>query len=144
MAGRKELLTEQIAKQICKMIERMPDAGIPVTWSNIIIYTKKKTGHMFTRQTLSQKSWNGRQLITEASGQAREVQKRLQHDTAPKYATSARTVLQRRIAELEAKNLALQEELEKVRAQQFDELDTFLLLPRDLHALIDTGTQRKK
>lgn len=144
MAGRKELLTEQVAKQICRMIERMPDAGIAVTWDCIMAHAKKKTGHSFNRQTLSQKAWNGRRLIAEAFSQAREVQRRLRHDAAPKYATSARSVLQKRIAELEAKNLALQEELEKVRAQQFDELDTFLLLPRDLHALIDTGTQRKK
>lgn len=137
MAGRKELLTEQMAKQICKMIERMPDSGIPVTWVNIIAHSKKKTGHTFTRQTLSQKSWNGRQLITEACSQARDVQRRLQHDIAPKYATSARAVLQRRISELEAKNLALQDELEKIRSQQLDELDIFLICPRDIHRLFD-------
>lgn len=144
MAGRKELLTEAVAKQICRMIERMPDAGIPVTWDNVMAHARKKVGHGFNRQMLSQKEWNGRKLIAEAFSEAKDVQRRLQHDTSPKYATSARSVLQKRIADLEAKNLALQEELEKVRAQQFDELDTFLLLPRDLHALIDTGTQRKK
>lgn len=144
MPGRKELLTERMAKQISKMIVRMPDAGIAVTWENIMAHATRTVGHSFNRQTLSQKSWNGRRLIAEAFSQAKEVQKRLQHESRPKYATSARAILQSRIAELEAKNLALQEELEKVRAQQFDELDTFLLLPRDLHALVDTGTQRKK
>lgn len=69
-----------------------------------------------------------------------QLNKRLLNDSAPKYATSARSVLQKRIAELEAKNLSLQEELEKVRAQQFDELDVFLIRPRNLQDLIDIET----
>jgi len=144
MAGRKELLTEQVAKKICRMIERMPDAGIPVTWDSVMIHAKKKVGHGFNRQMLSQKAWNGRRLIAEAFGEAKEVQKRLQHDTAPKYATSARSVLQKRIADLEAKNLALQEELEKVRAQQVDALDVFLITPRDLRRLMAGAVQQSE
>ena len=136
MAGRKELLTEHSAKQICRMILRMPDVGIPVTWVNVVNHAKRKFGHGFNRQMLSQKEWNGRGLIAEAFSEAKEVQRRLQHDTAPKYATSARSVLQKRIAILEAKNLALQEELEKVRAQQVDTLNTFLITPRDLRHLL--------
>jgi hypothetical protein len=142
MAGRKELLTEQVAKQICRMIARMPDAGIPVTWENVMAHAKKKVGHGFNRQMLSQKEWNGRKLIAEAFSEAKEVQRRLQHDAAPKYATSARAVLQKRIAELEAKNLALQEELEKVRAQQVDTLDAFLITPRDLRHLIGKSSEQ--
>lgn len=140
MAGRKELLTEQVAKQISRMIARMPDSEIPVTWDNVIAHSKKKVGHGFNRQMLSQKEWNGRRLIAEAFSEAKEVQRRLQHDTAPKYATSARSVLQKRITELEAKNLALQEELEKTRAQQVDTLDAFLMTPRDLRHLIAKST----
>lgn len=136
MAGRKELLTEPVAKQICRMIERMPDAGIPVNWESIMAYAKKKVGHSFNRQMLSQKAWNGRKLIAEAFVEAKEVQRRLQQDTAPKYATSPRAVLQRRISELESKNLALQEELAKVRAQQVDVLDAFLITPRDLQKIL--------
>jgi hypothetical protein len=136
MAGRKELLTEKVAKQICKMIERMPDATISVTWENVITHAKNRVGHGFNRQMLSQKEWNGRKLIAESFGAAKEVQKRLRQDTAPKYATSPRSVLQNRIATLEAKNLALLEELEKVRAQQVDALDAFLIAPRDLRLIL--------
>src|SRR5471032_419730 len=140
MSGRKEILTEKMARHICKMIERMPDSGIPVTWDSVMSHVKKKFGNSFNCQTLSQKSWEGRQLIAEAFSEAKSVQKRLLNDSAPKYATSARSVLQKRIAELEAKNLSLQEELEKVRAQQFDELDVFLIRPRNLQDLIDIET----
>lgn len=136
MAGRKELLTEQVAKQICRMIARMPDAGIPVSWENVMAHAKKKVGHGFNRQMLSQKEWNGRKLIAEAFSEAKGVQRRLQRDAALKYGTSARGILQKRIAELEAKNLALQEELEKLRAQQVDALDAFLTTPHDLRHLI--------
>lgn len=136
MAGRKELLTEQVAKKICRMIERMPDAGIPVTWENVIAHAKKQVGHGFNRQMLSQKAWNNRRLIAESFREAKEVQRRLEHDGAPKYATSARSVLQQRITALEAKNLALQDELDKVRAQQIDTLDAFLIIPRDLRVLL--------
>jgi uncharacterized coiled-coil protein SlyX len=144
MAGRKELLTEKVAKQLCKMIERMPDAEIPVTWDNIMAHAKRKVGHGFNRQMLSQKAWNGRKLIAEAFSEAKEVQKRLRHDTAPKYATSARSVLQKRIAELEAKNLALQEELEKVRAHQVDVLDAFLVTPRNLRQVLGENAKQLK
>lgn len=142
MAGRKELLTEQVAKQICRMIARMPDAEIPVNWENVIAHAKKKVGHGFNRQMLSQKEWNGRKLIAEAFSQAKEVQKRMRHDSAPKYATSSRAVLQKRITDLEATNLALQEELEKVRAKQVDILDAFLITPHDLRHLIAKSSEQ--
>jgi hypothetical protein len=135
MVGRKELLTEQVAKQICRMIERMPDAQVPVTWENVIANAKRMVGQAFNRQILSQKKWEGRKLIAEAFNEAKEVQKRLRHDIVPKYATSPRAVLQRRIADLEAKNLALQEELDKVRCHQVEELDAFLITPRELTRL---------
>lgn len=136
-AGRKEILTEQVARQICRMIQRMPDAQIPVTWDNVISHAKKRIGHTFNRQMLSQKEWNGRKLIAEAFSEAKEVQKRMQNDSAPKYKSAARAVLQKRIAELEAKNLALQEELEKVRAQRVDALDAFLNTRCDLQKLLE-------
>lgn len=135
-AGRKEILTEQVAKQICRMIERMPDAAIPVTWENVIAHAKKKVGHGFNRQMLSQKEWNGRKLIAEAFSEAKEVQKRMQKDSAPKYKTAPRGVLQKRISTLEAKNLALQEELEKERARKIDALDAFLNTRCDLRKLL--------
>lgn len=134
--GRKEILTEHVAKQICRMIERMPDASIPVTWDNVVANAKKRIGHGFNRQMLSQKEWEGRKLIAEAFSEAKAVQKRMQNDSAPKYKTAARAVLQKRIASLEAKNLALQEELEKVRAQQVEALDTFLNTRTDIRKLL--------
>lgn len=135
-AGRKEKLTEQVAKLICRMIVRMPDAGIPVTWESVIAHAKKNVGHGFNRQMLSQKEWNGRKLIAEAFSEAKDVQKRMQQDTAPKYNTAPRAVLQKRISDLEAKNLALQEELEKERARKIDALDVFLNTPCDLRKLL--------
>lgn len=135
-AGRKEILTEHMAKQICRMIEGMPDATIPVTWANVIAHAKKKVGHVFTRQMLSQKEWNGRKLITEVFNEAKDVQKRMNNDSAPKYKTAARAALQKRIANLEAKNLALQEELEKERARKIDVLDVFLNTRCDLRKLL--------
>lgn len=135
--GRKEILSEDVARKICRMIQRMPDAQIPVTWDNVIAHTKKRTVHTFNRQMLSQKEWNGRKLIAEAFSEAKEVQKRMQRDSAPKYKSAARAVLQKRIAELEAKNLALQEELEKVRAQKIDTLDVFLNTRCDLQKLLN-------
>lgn len=136
MAGRKELLTEALAKKICKMIERMPDESIPVTWDSVIFHSKKKFGHGFNRQMLSQKAWNGRRLISEAFSEAKGGQRQLHKGAAPKYATAPRAVLQKRIGELEAANLAMHEELDKVRAQQVDVLDAFLITPHDLRQLL--------
>lgn len=135
--GRKEILPKETALQICRMIRRMPDAQIPVDWNNVIAHSKKTQHKTFTRSMLSQKEWDGRKLIAEAFKEAKEVQKRMQSDSAPKYKTSARGVLQKRIAELEAKYLALQEELEKERAQKVDTLDTFLNTRCDLQKLLD-------
>lgn len=136
MAGRKELLTEHLAKQICHMIKRMPDSDVPVSWNSVIAHAKRKFGHGFNRQMLSQKAWNGRCLIAEAFSEAKQVQKRMRRGIAPKYTTAARSTMQKRIADLEAKNLALQEELEKVRVQQIQALDAFLICPQDLRQLI--------
>lgn len=142
MAGRKEILTEQVARQICRMIELMPEADIPVTWANVILHSKKRVGHGFNRQMLSQKEWNGRKLIAEAYSEAKEIQSRVKNDSAPKYNTAPRAVLQKKIADLQAHNLALKEELEKVRAHQMDALDAFLNIPRNLRALIDATSKQ--
>ena len=119
----------------------MPDAQIPVTWKNVTVHTKKRSGHSFNRQMLSQKEWNGRKLISEAFREAKEVQKRMKSDTAPKYKTASRAVLQKRLMDRDAKILTLQEELEKERAQQFDDLDAFLNTGCDLQKLLN---QREK
>ena len=134
--GRKEILTEELARKIVKMITTFPDFNIPVTWENVMAHSKKKFGHAFNRQMLSQKEWHGRKLIAEAFSEAKEIQRRKRNDATPKYKTAARSVLQKRIGELEAMNLALQEELEKVRAKQVDQLDTFLNTQCDLRKLL--------
>ncbi|HBQ1079187.1 TPA: hypothetical protein ACRRC6_004875 [Klebsiella pneumoniae] len=127
-------MTEELARRIAKMVSLFPDSQIPVTWENVMTHSKKKFGHAFNRQMLSQKQWRGRKLIAEAFSEAKNIQRRMQNDTAPKYKTAARSVLQKKISELEAKNLALREELETVRAQQVDKLDTFL---NTIHKEID-------
>ena len=55
--------------------------------------------------------------------------------------------LQKKIGELEAKNLALREELETVRAQQVDKLDAFLNTTSkeiDLRKLLDAFYETKQ
>ena len=136
MSGRSEILTEHLARQICHTIERMPDANIPINWDSVITHVSKKFNHHFTRQMLSQKTWSGRKLIAEAFSQAKKVQKRLREDASPKYATAPRSVLQKRIVELECTILVLQEELEKVRDEQIQALDAFLISPKPIRDLI--------
>lgn len=137
MAGRPELLTEALARKIAKMIEGFPDYQIPVTWENVMAHSKKKFGHRFNRQMLGQKEWDGRKIIAEAFSEAKSIQRRMQNDSLPKYRNAARSILQKRILDLEARNMALTEELEKVRAHQIDELDAFLTKPRDLRELME-------
>ena len=142
--GRKEVLTEKLARGICQLIERMPDAGIAVTWANVIAHGKKRFGHGFTRQMLSQKEWNGRKLVAEAFDEAKGVQKRMLKDTTPKYTTSSRAIMQKRIADLEAKILTLREELEVERARKIDALDVVLNTRIDLRRLLDQGHSKCK
>lgn len=137
MAGRPEILTEELAKRIARMIELFPDSGIPVTWENVIAHSKKRFGHGFNRQMLGQKEWNGRKIIAEAFSEAKTVQRRMQNDARPKYRNAQRSFLLNRITELEARLVAKNEELEKVRAQKIDELDAFLNTPRDLRQMIE-------
>lgn len=137
MAGRPEILTEELARKIAKMVELFPDSEIPVTWENVMAHAKKRFGHGFNRQMLGQKEWNGRKLIAEAFGEAKTVQRRMQNDARPKYRNAQRSFLLNRITELEAKLVAKTEELEKVRAQKIDELDAFLNTPRDLRQMIE-------
>jgi hypothetical protein len=140
MAGRPEILTEELARKIAKMIELFPDSQIPVTWENVIAHAKKRFGHGFNRQMLGQKEWNGRKIIAESFSEAKTVQRRMQNETRPKYRNAQRSFLLNRIAELEAKLIAKAEELEKVRAQRIDELDAFLNTPRDLRQMIERFT----
>ncbi|WP_283744838.1 hypothetical protein [Sideroxydans sp. CL21] len=141
--GRKEILTKDLAGKICKMIERMPDADIPVTWENVIAHSKKRFGQGFNRQMLSQKTWDGRKLISEAFDLAKETQRRKQHDSAPKYKTAPRSIMQKRIADLEAKVLALTEELEAERSRKINDLDAVLNTRFDLRVLLEESSKGK-
>ena len=142
-AGRKEVLTADLAKQIVSMIQRMPDAGVPVTWRNIEIHCSKRFGHTLKRGTLSQKAWGGRKLISEAYDEATLVEAALKNDAGPKYKTAPRAVLQKKIAEQEARIMALQEELEAVRAQQMHALDAFLNTRLDLRNLMAKAAEEQ-
>ncbi len=137
MAGRPEILTEALARKIAKMIELFPDSEIPVTWENVMAHSKKRYGHGFNRQMLGQKEWNGRKIIADAFSEAKTVQRRMQNDVRPKYRNAQRSFLLNRITELQAKLVAKNEELEKLRAQKIDELDAFLNTPRDLRQMIE-------
>ena len=134
-SGRKEVLTLELARKIVKLIERMPDAEIPVTWDNVVLHVKRQFGKELRRNVLSQKEWDGRRLVSEAFSEAKAVQRRLSRQDAPKYASSPRAVLRKRIAQLEAKVLALQEELEATRAAQYSQLDVFRATRMDLRRL---------
>ncbi|MBB5404464.1 hypothetical protein [Paraburkholderia youngii] len=137
VGGRKEVLTLELAGKIVRLIERMPDAGIPVTWDNVVLHVKRQFKKELRRNVLSQKEWDGRKLLTEAYQEAKNVEKRLQKQEAPKYANSSRAVLRKRIEQLEAKVLALQEELEKSRLNQLSKLDLFRATRMDLRQLRD-------
>lgn len=136
MAGRKEILTEQLARKIARMIELFPDNQIPVTWENVIAHSKKRFGYGGNRQMLGSKEWDGRKIIAEAYSEAKSVQRRMQADNMPKYRNAPRAALQKRITDLEAEKLALKDELEKVRAQQISQLDAFLNSTHDIRKLV--------
>ena len=129
-AGAKELLTEELAKRIVLMVEQFPDAGIDVTWENVVRHTKLRFGYDFRRNVLSTKKWNDRKLIADAFRDAKKVQSRQARDTALKYANEPRSRLRLVIAKLQAEVLALREQLAQVRAMQYDEV----------HSLLDTRT----
>jgi predicted membrane chloride channel (bestrophin family) len=112
------------------MIKQFPNASIPVTWDNVMRQVKLRFGHEFRRNVLSQKVWDGRKLIAEAFQDAKKIQGRLARDTAPKYANEPRSRLRQIVAKLQSENLALREQLDQVRAQQYDEI----------HSLLDTRT----
>lgn len=135
--GRKEVLTLELARKTVKLIERMPDAEVPVTWNNVVLLVKRQFGKTLQRNVLSQKEWSGRKLIAEAFSEAKGVQRRLTKQAAPKYASSPRAILRKRIVQLEAKVLALQQELETVRAAQYTQLDVFRATRMDLRRLAE-------
>lgn len=141
--GRKEVLTAALAMEIAKLIERFPDSGVAVNWNNVVAQVKHKFKHEFGRNVLSTKEWDGRKIIAVAFSEAKAVEKRLHKQNAPKYANSARSALQRRIAELDAKVLALKDELERTRAHQYDELHVLWGKNTELHKLVGAKDRNK-
>lgn len=136
-AGRKEVLTLTLAEKIVQMISNFPDSGIPVTWNNIIDQVERRFGHRFHRNALSQKSWAGRKRISEAYEDAKQIQSRATRDEAPKYADNSRARLRQVIAKIQSENLALREQLQKLRGQQYDEFFSLLDLRTPLHRAVE-------
>lgn len=134
--GRPEDVSENTARAISKMIARMPDSGIPVTWDNVRAHCEKRFNIKPSRQTLSQKVWNGKKLVGIAFIAAQQVQRQIRKGAAPKYSTSPRSVLQQRILTLEVEIQNLRDELGKVRSQQIDALDAFMTTPLELRELL--------
>lgn len=132
--GAKEILNEDLARRIAKMVESLPDSNINVCWENVIRQTKLRFGVQFRRNVLSQKQWGGRKLIADAFHDAKQIQKRQSRESAPMYRNEPRSRLRLVVAKLQAENLALREQLERVRAAQYDEL----------HSLLDTRTPLKR
>ena len=141
-AGRKETLTEDLAKKIAIIIRNFPDTEIEVTWKNVIDQVKRRFGLKFHRNTLSQKEWAGGKLIAIAFDEAEGVQKRLLKEKAPKYADNPRSRLRLIIAKLQAENLVLREQMAKIRAQQFDEVHSLLDLRTPLHRLVESMAEQ--
>lgn len=136
-AGRKELLTLELAKKIVVTVQQFPDSGIEVTWENVITQVKRRYGHAFHRNVLSQKEWSGRKLIAEAVHDAKAIQRRIVKETAPKYADNPRSRLRQVIAKLQTENLALREQLALIRAQQYDEIFSLLDLRTPLNRIVE-------
>lgn len=143
-AGAKEVLTLELAKKIVRMIQDFPDAGIPVTWEQVIEQTKRRFGKEFRRNVLGHKEWDGRRLIHEAFKDAKLIQRRSARDMAPKYAKEPRSRLRLVVAKLQAENLALREALAQVRAAQYDELFSLLDTRTPLNRAVDVRNMTLK
>lgn len=135
--GAPEVLTEELARRIARMIQDFPDANIEVNWHNVIEQTKRRFGKEFRRNVLAQKDWGGRRLIHESFQEAKSIQRRILRDRAPKYAKEPRSRLRMIVAKLQAENLALRETLARVRAEQYDELLSLLETRTPLHRAVE-------
>lgn len=136
-SGRREVLTLDVAKKIAAMVRRLPDIEVPVTWKNIEAQVKRQFQIESRRNALATKEWGGKKLIWEAYEEASQVEKRLRHQSSPKYADSSRAALRARIMQLEAKIVSLQTELDVTRDRQYDELNVLWARNTPLHKLLD-------
>lgn len=135
--GAPEILTRELAQKIVALIENLADTEQPLTWDNICTQVNRRFKTNLQRDVLSTKSWDGRKIIREAKDEAKSIERRLQNQQGLKYANSSRAALRKRISDLEAKVLALKDELDKARAAQIDKLDTFRLTRMDLRQLVE-------
>lgn len=139
--GAPEILTEELARRIARMVQNFPDAGIEVTWANVIDQSKRRFGHEFRRNVLAQKHWNGRRLIHEAFQESKAIQRRSLRDKAHKYAKEPRSRLRMIVSKLQAENLALRETLAQVRAAQYDEIFSLLETRTPLDRAVELRAQ---
>jgi hypothetical protein len=131
--GRPEVLTEELARKIVKLIEIMPDMDEPVAWENIVRKVKTKFGHEFGRRVLSTKKWDGRPLIKEAYDNANLVQRQLHTQGRSRInATLPRNKLRERIEVLTAKLKAAEQTIAELRVMQYDKLDVLRATKFDL------------
>lgn len=137
--GRPEVLTEELAKKIVKMIELLPDMDEQVTWANIVAKVKNKFGYQLGRRVLSTKQWEGRALIAEAYEQAQAVQRQLRSQGRVRLnSTMPRQALQARIETLTAKLRAAEQTIAELRVMQYDKLDILRANYYDLREEVET------
>ena len=137
--GRPEILTEELARKIVKMIKLLPDTGEQVTWANIVAKVKSKFGHELGRRVLSTKEWDGRALIADAYEQAHVVQRQLHSQGRIRInSTMSRKALQARIETLTAKLSAAEQTIEELRVLQYDKLDILRATHFDLRPEVES------
>ena len=142
--GRPEVLTEELARKIVKMIELLPDTDEQVTWANIVAKVKNKFGHKLGRRVLSTKEWWGRALSAEAYEKAHAVQRQLHSQgRIRKNSTMPRQALQARIETLTAKLKVAEQTIAELRVMQYDKLDILRATHFDLRQEVET-IQRQK
>jgi hypothetical protein len=135
--GRPEILTESLARKICRLIETFPDNEIEVNWNNVTTQVKHKFKHEIGRRALSQKSWGGRKLIAEAFDEAKDVQRRLGNDGGKRHATTSRQNLLRKVETLQARLQEAKQAVETMRANQYDALDRLRVTHFDLRKAVE-------
>jgi hypothetical protein len=136
--GRPEILTEELARKIVKLIEVLPDKDVQVTWANVVAEVKRKFGHKLGRRVLATKEWDGRALIAEAYEQAHAVQRQLRSQGhRPINSTMPRQALQARIETLTAKLKAAEQTIAELRVMQYDKLDILRATHFDLRQEVE-------
>lgn len=138
--GRPEVLTEELAHKIVKMIEVLPDMDVQVTWANVVAQVERKFGHKLGRRVLATKQWDGRALIAEAYEQAHAVQRQLRAQGRIRAnATLPRQALQARIETLTAKLKVAEQTIAELRVMQYDRLDILRATHFDLRKEVETS-----